>query len=456
MKLNVKNELLDQKNFNWRQIFSPIIATFCFLLCFSVLPICSYARSAVWDSLFYQLPSVHTVRITPQKEWKQQYVYDLDANSDLDILLSFDELFADSRQLYFVVRHCDVEWQPDDMLTLEYWDGFEKQYDCSEYMLSFNTTVDYVHYIVRIPVRKFKVSGNYTISVYSMGDDEHILTRPVIIAEHEMGIESCVRKTNNNGMQDLTVTVHKGLSNGSSKSLRDISVCSWQNNDMSSLLFFDNPTIVRGDDMSYTDPLVFQGGSEWRWADTRSLRGHVLSDTRVSVFDGYYHAEIPLATVPLGYSYHEDFNGLQYIHNYDEPKTNFDITADYSIIHINLHEPAYRFGRNSSLYVVGDFNDAPFPMNRNKFGWVEEWNASESNFVLEDYTYLVKQSLANYRIVEVDAEGRVDMTNTEASFSETENDYHICVYYRDPSTGYYRVLAYKKHNTLKTPNAFIH
>ncbi len=443
MKLNVKNELLDKKNFNWEQIFRKKIATFVMSLCFSVF---LSAQTDAFQSVFYQRPSVHTIRLTLQDSWKQQYVYDFDNNSTLDILLSFDELYADSHQLYFTLRHCDISWQPDEMMSIEYWDGFEKQYDCSEYHLSFNTTVDYVHYVVRIPVAKFKMSGNYILSVYSVDDDELMLSRPIMLAEHEVGLQSNVKRTNDDGTQELMVSIH-GVSSSASQYLPStLSVCSWQNNDFSSLCFFKDPDIIRGDDMVFLTPLVYQGGSEWRWADTRSLRGHVISNTRVEFVEDYFHASIPVAEPALGYSYHEDFNGLQYIHTYDTPGSNPDTSADYCIAHIFFEAD----NDVNDLYVVGDMVDAPFPVAYAKMDYIEGTkNMYETSF-------FVKQSLANFRIVEVNKDGVASMENTESNFSETENDYHICLYHRDPSTGYYRLLGYRKHNTLKTPNSFIH
>ncbi|MDO4461250.1 MAG: DUF5103 domain-containing protein [Bacteroidia bacterium] len=415
-----------------------------------------HAKSSAIQSVFYQLPSIHTVRLTPSDSWKQQYIYDLDTNSNLDILLSFDELFADSRQLYFSLYHCDVNWLRDDMLSIEYWDGFEKQYDCSEYSLSFNTTVEYVHYSVRIPINRFKTSGNFVVNVYSIEDDELLLSRPIIIAEHGLGIASNVKKTNLDGTQELSLALSSTSSLSPEYLTENFVVGAWQNTDLSSFRTFTSPTAIRANGLSYTSPLVFSAGSEWRWADSRSLRGHVMSNTHVTMTDGYYNAYIPLTQLPLGYSYHEDFNGLQYIHSYDSPNTNYDITADYSIVNINFLFPQGLIGDYSKLYVVGDFVDAPFPTERTAISPEVQYIVSDGERLpVFKFTYFVKQSLANYRIVEVDDNGNINMENTESNFSETENDYHICAYYRDQSTGYYRLLAYKRHNTLKTPNAFI-
>ncbi|HHU35332.1 MAG TPA: DUF5103 domain-containing protein, partial [Bacteroidetes bacterium] len=63
----------------------------------------------------------------------------------------------------------------------------------------------------------------------------------------------------------------------------------------------------------------------------------------------------------------------------------------------------------------------------------------------EEYTksLLLKQGWYNFQYVLVDAQGKTDELMFEGSHYETENDYLIIVYYRNPRERYDRIIGYQ-------------
>ena len=429
MKVEVKNELFKKNFFNKAQ----------FALCLIVSTCLSDGLSA--QELFFQVPGINTISLRVGDEWTGDPLVYLGDNQD--ITLSFDELYGDARQLYFEVHHCDATWNKDDLMIMEYWDGFEKNYDMYESSLSFNTTVDYIHYELVIPSSRIKVSGNYLIKVFSQ-EGELLVTRPFFVAERQVGVRSRVDKNIILGMQELTLAVvYGGLQ--VSNVLQDIKVAVWQNHNLVMVQWENAPTALHSNEVVYGDELLFEGGNEWRWADSRSIRGHMLTNSRVEFHDPYYHVTLPVDVPAKGYSYHQEWNGAQYIENYDDKLTNSSVGADYVCMHFFLQSVS----QSSSVYVVGDIAGCRYPVERNMMEYMPELDAMH-------IMLWVKQGLANYRFVEVRDDGKVSVAETEGTFGETENNYSIAVYYHDPSEGYDRLVGFKVHNTLKTTNDFIH
>ena len=71
-------------------------------------------------------------------------------NSDDFINISFD-LFEDEHQdLSYSIVHCNANWQPSMLSSIEYIDGFDIQ-EVYDWDLSFNTFQNYVNYNITLP-----------------------------------------------------------------------------------------------------------------------------------------------------------------------------------------------------------------------------------------------------------------------------------------------------------------
>ena len=72
-------------------------------------------------------------------------------DKEQNIIVAFDELDGNSRTLYVSFVHCNANWNVSDLMEVEFVEGFNKIYDLETARLSFNTTVDYVHYDIVVP-----------------------------------------------------------------------------------------------------------------------------------------------------------------------------------------------------------------------------------------------------------------------------------------------------------------
>jgi hypothetical protein len=58
--------------------------------------------------------------------------------------LTFDDLDADIKRLYYTVQHCDADWKPSKLEQQEYLMGFNEE-QITKYQAAFNTLIPYMH-----------------------------------------------------------------------------------------------------------------------------------------------------------------------------------------------------------------------------------------------------------------------------------------------------------------------
>lgn len=379
----------------------------------------------------------------------------IDNNSALNI--SFDELDGNSRTLYVSFVHCDATWRTSDLMEVEYIDGFNKLYDLEISSLSFNTTVDYLHYDVVVPTDILKVSGNYVVRVFDASSDECLLSYCFMICENIVGVSSRIvrhsgvaprmsqtRQTDLSTQSLSFVVQHPQLS--ITNYSEELKVVTWQNNRVDTRRMVTSPSFIRSDEVVYEseEELSFEAGNEYRWLDTRNLKYAPANVSSIEFHDPFYHVTLYPDAMPEGYSYHEEFNGGQYIearYIHDDPA----IAADYTLVHFLLPSVV----NDADVYVFGELTGYELS-ERNKMRYQETLRAYTA-------TIWVKQGLHNYQYVAMPRHipGYVTSSFYENSFAETENDYYIAVYYRSYTDTYDRLVGFKKHNSLTTPNSFV-
>jgi hypothetical protein len=98
---------------------------------------------------------------------------------------------------------------------------------------------------------------------------------------------------------------------------------------------------------------------------------------------------------------------------------------------------------NGKIYLFGGFTNwqilPEFEM---------KWNAETLRYENELW---LKQGYYNYYYAYVrdNANGLIDITDLEGSYSQTENDYYIFVYFKQQSENFDRLLAVFKKNSIK-------
>lgn len=404
--------------------------------------------------LAYRASGVHTVELRHENNQDRREAtvpgcVIVTLGSGENLVLSFDVIGGNTESLYYSFSHFNSDWQQSDLMDMEFVDGFNKVYGAETPTLSFNTTVAYTHYEVMIDTSPIKASGNYMIEIRRTDDDALLVREPMWMSEEVCGIASRVDRGESEQAVDLCV---KWPRHGLSSPETQMMVYVWQNKRVDDMRRAESPTFVRPDEIVYQglSELRFCGGREWRWLDTRSIRLPGLSDAKVDYVTNMYHFTLATDLPARAYTYREDFNGGAWAETRDRRDGDATEVADYAMAHFTFAPEDPTLLETSNIYVIGDATGWT-PQSSNRL----TPNAADISF---NGQAIVKQGLHNYLYVAQKKKGRKNapqMTDTEGCFGETENDYYIAVYSRRPGDTYDHLMTVKRHNTLKTRNAFI-
>lgn len=397
------------------------------------------------NKVFYEAPDITTVIFNSEREVRSLPIISLGSGEKLE--LQFDEIEGNTRTLMYSFTHYSATWQPSDIIEMEYVRGLNKIYDVEKSQLSFNTTTDYVHYDMVIDTEPIRISGNYVVRVYDANDEQLLISRPFLVTEDLVGINSRIERKGSVGQATHNVSfsvVHPSLKINTPAV--EVKIAVWQNMRMPEAIYTSSPTFLRNNEMVFDDDNLFsfEASNECRWIDNRSLKYARYSTASIDYYEPYYHFTLYSDDTPKGYYYQEDFNGFRHIEAndiYDDPK----FAADYNMVHFTLP----RQQNDVDVYVYGDLTN---------------WTLDDRNIMDYDdlnhcytLTLRVKQGLHNYQYMSVSkGTKKPQLSIIENSFPETENNYYIAVYYRSYSDTYDRLVGIKRHNSLKTLNSFIH
>lgn len=422
-------EYTNKKFFNWHEII---------VLIFVIIAGLPFAHAQ--NSAFYALPGIRSLSMKTLND--SLTIPSVALGTDEILIVEFDELDADSRSLSYSLRHCNADWQPSDLMDIEFFDGFNRVYGHDAYHLSFNTTTDYTHYVVKVEIKDIKISGNYVLTLID-DDDTRVLSVPFLVYENMAGIRSRITRSRSGdcGTQKLSFSIlHPQIH--TTNPMLEFSVVVWQNSRDDTRQILNQPTFVRSSELVFLDAASFDAGNEHRWADNRSLKYNGLNVASVDFYDPYYHVTLDRDAVPVGYFYHEDFNARSHFEARDIHRSA-SYAADYTFVHFSLATPPL----DGKVYVFGQLSDFAFS-DASRMSYDEQAGAYKLSMQM-------KQGLHSYQYVVVDDKGRVSTADTEGSFADTENDYFIAVYYRPQSETHDRLIAFKRHNSMKTINDFI-
>jgi hypothetical protein len=388
---------------------------------------------------------IKTVQIY-KEGWNLSYpVIRLD--SDEKLVLHFDLLGDNSENYYYTFIHCDKDWNKSDIFYTDYMDGFSEN-PIEDYRPSFNTTVHYTHYKVSFPNEKaqLKISGNYILLVHPVNEPEKpVLSQRFIITEDLAGISNSAHRprmtadVNTDQQIDFSVNISSVKVNDP---FRDIYACILQNGRWNNAKMNLKPEFFGSNEIKYSslsEKNVFRGGNEFRYFDIKSIRyqsqyvrkiDFLISNYNVYLFPSENREFKP-------YFYWEDFNGKYYIAIQEEKNPETD--ADYVYVYFTL--PSKYPVEGGRMYVSGALNN---------------WSFDASNLMTYNYAagayeciMLLKQGWYNYEYVfRKDGSDDTVATKFEGSHYETENDYTVIIYYRNPRGRYDRVIGVQTINTL--------
>jgi hypothetical protein len=260
--------------------------------------------------------------------------------------------------VHYTLTHCDDEWHETNISKQRYLQGFTEG-EIKEYHRSFNTTYDYINYRLVFPEEDMQpyVSGNYSIVVYERGNpDNIILTRRFYIVETIVEIIPQVKRPLPGISYETGQLVNFSVT-GTGIILNDpdrrISAIIKQNNRDDNAVRLTQPQFIRPGRLDYTfsDKVIFQGGSEFRNFDMKNLRYISEFISQIEFINPWYHVHLKTDIPKTGkpYFYSGDLNGAYYVDR--EKATDKNTEADYAYVHFSLEYPELNDG--SSIYVFG-------------------------------------------------------------------------------------------------------
>lgn len=369
----------------------------------------------------------------------------LELGADQQLKVGFDDVADRDLNLRYRLTLCqlDASFSPTGLNELEYIDGQNALYvESSE--LSMATRVNYAHYEFNIPAdyQKLKKSGLYKAEIYDAdAPDRVLLTVPFLVCEPLANISASVFPSKNVAerirRQQLAVDVRltdglRLVSPEQSLKVYAVQNLNWRTARRLPLQYSTGNTYYYQD----KPELVFDGLNEFRNFDIRSLdyAGRGVQRLELDAV-GVWHAFLYDQTSRLGDSYiqSDDIDGRFVIKlNHSQ---NSETEADYAHVHFFFNYP---FHPDQKLYVTGDFNN---------------WRTDDASRLYYDgdlnlYTtaMVLKQGFYDYMVLLENAQGK-QYVPMENNFQETENDYYILVFYREPGGRHDRLIGVQQLNT---------
>ena len=363
-----------------------------------------------------------------------------------ELILRFDVIDGDDGTLWYSITHCDRDWNRSDLFTSDYLEGFEEN-QITDYLPSFNTRVNYTHYSLKLPNDdvRFLVSGNYVITVWAQGNAEApLLKRRFFVSEGSSSAQVTFRQPMKPGTTETHQQAEITVSTGSLRvtdPYRQITLTLMQNGRWDRARTNIRPDFVgsgRLEFNSMSDNTLIQGGNEFRFFDIKTIRQVRQNVRAIEYLNGLYQVFL----VPSDdrefkpWFFNEDFNGRYVVAMEESSEPIRD--ADYVMVYFTL--PSYNELKDGSLYVTGSFTGWSYgPENR------MTWSAARGCY---EASMLLKQGVYNYEYAFVPSGKEYpEGFHFEGSHWQTENDYLILTYFRDPSKRYDRLTGVTVANT---------
>ncbi len=421
-----------------KHLFSVI-----FLLILSVIfSLNSFAQQE--NGFYYQnatyKENIKTVQLFSEGFEQSFPIYELGSGANL--LLKFDDLSGELSNYYYTILHCDANWNESYVLQNEYMDGFIEN-PLDDYAMSFNTTMTYVNYQLRIPNEQvdLKYSGNYILIVYEDQDMEKlVLTRRFHVLEPRVNVGGMVKKATfdpfkgDNQEVDFTI-YHPKLRIENPRD--EVKVVVMKNRRWDTAIKDLKPLFIKEGELvyDYDKENVFKGGNEYRYFDIRTTRFNGENVFSTTFHRPYFHATLMKDEIRSNKKYfsYREMNGNFVVESQDRVD-DYDTECDYIFVHFTLEMEAQLVGGSVNV-----------------FGALTDWNANKSNEMTWNYetaayelTLLLKQGYYNYNYVYVpDGSKQAEDDVLEGTHVETENEYQILVYYKGISGRYDQLVGYQ-------------
>lgn len=355
-------------------------------------------------------------------------------------LISFDVLSGIEYDLYYIIDHCDYNWEKSKLLKSEYIEGFD-DVKITNYTSSFNTYQIYTNYNITFPNSNtsIKKSGNYIIRIFDEYGEE-LFNRKFIIYENLSSVKVDIKRSkelkniNEKQIVNFEINPNNIRFNNPDKNVKTLV---FKNSNIDSPITNVKPQYKIGNKLiyKYDKELSFWGGNEYLYFDNKNIRitnvkirGYNLKE----IYENYLFNDYPRFN--RKYTYNPDINGGFLINASNSGNSNNE--ADYANIYFTLENYNNYLNNDQDIYIVGDFNnystDKVYKMQFNE-------NKNQFEAVLK-----LKQGFYNYKYLIDNEIYKNDNKSVGGNFDETENVYSVLVYYRDYGERYDRIVGFGK------------
>lgn len=391
-------------------------------------------------------PNIRTVDIYQEGSDQTMPVLELYGKQSLKI--SFDDLNQETKRYAYEVIHCTYDWKPSDLMFVQYMQGFET-YEIFDFKLSTNTTQLYTHYWFYFPNEYMRptLPGNYILRVFDADDRDHVIfTRRFWVVDNRVMVDAKVRYASQvqirNTNQELYFTIKTGGIT-IQDAYNDLKVVMMQNNRWDNVKYDVSPQYISNNQYIYqytTGETSFPAGNQYRFLDIKTMMLVVEPINKILLDNGKYYILLrpEILRTYLNFQMRPDINGRYAIYNQDN--YNVSIDPDYAYVYFSI--PAEEPFEEGDVYLTGGFT----------FGEILPTYRMEYNTKYNMYELVtqLKQGYYNYQFI-VKPKGKTEGLTypIEGDFSETENDYTIFVYIRQPGDLSHKLVGISYINSLK-------
>jgi Domain of unknown function (DUF5103) len=400
-------------------------------------------KTLVYDDYVYS-ENIKTVLLFPQKDGDNAPKNHLrpsvtSLNTDSPLVLEFDDLSFQYQNYHVKFVPCSIDWKPLNLNEVEFISEYN-DFIIADYHMSFSTKVAYYHYKFQLP--QMKIAGNFLIYVYKeRNKNDLVLSRRFIINSNKVGISGAVNYSTNLANRYTHQQLEFDINYAGYQILNpqtDVKIVIRQNFRWDKTKSNFKPQFNRqGESILeykfYNSEADFEGGNEFRFFDTRSLRSRMVGVRNINYLDNGYEVMLYNEKIQGNktYVFTDDFDGKFLIDHYENG--NGETQADYANVKFILENPNIE---DREFYVIGAFNDY-------------QCNAKSKmtyNETAQSYTLVtpLKQGIYNFQFVSKDLSNNVvDQVMTEGTHSRTQNTYEIFVYQKTFGSRYEPLIGYK-------------
>ncbi len=390
--------------------------------------------------------AIHTVLFAPMGSPLAAPITDINGSNVLQ--LSFDDLNANYEDYYYSIELMDSVWKPVELSDFEYVKGFN-QNKITTYSVSSIATQKYFHYQLSFPNNYCapKLSGNYILKVFKNNNkDQVVFTKRFYVVENIAGVLAMAQAPFDGSISRSHQKIKVSVDTRNIPSFQNdrITIKVIQNNRFNDAKTVTTPNFIRGYVLEFNDELelIFPGGNEARWLDLQSLQ---LRSDRVAELNNKDHLTTVLVKPDISrnnllYASYRDLNGGYLIMNTESLQN--ENQNDYALVVFTYLTKDHTAYLDKKLYLAGALTNNVLDKNAEM-----QFDASIGAYQKK---ILIKQGYYSYNYIlrdRLQPTSIDDFLETEGSYTETENEYTILVYYHAPGTRNDQIIGFASVNT---------